>query len=157
MNDNFDETRLNELLGKVIADVAGAMSVFMAYLGDQAGVFTALDGAGRLTVGQLAEKTGLNPKYLREWLGSVAAAGYVNLHGPEGGGSETFSLDAEQALIFTREGQPACLQGFFQGVVSQYEGHEKATETFKSGKGRPWGDHTQCLFCGTDRFFRPGY
>lgn len=157
MNDNFDETRLNELLGKVIGDVAGAMSVFMAYLGDQAGVFAALDGAGRLTVAQLAEKTGLNPKYLREWLGSVAAAGYVNLHGAESEGDETFSLDPEQALIFTREGQPACLQGFFQGVVSQYESHAKATETFRSGKGRPWGDHTQCLFCGTDRFFRPGY
>jgi 2-polyprenyl-3-methyl-5-hydroxy-6-metoxy-1,4-benzoquinol methylase len=42
-------------------------------------------------------------------------------------------------------------------VVSQFESHEKATQTFKSGKGRPWGDHTQCLFCGTDRFFRPGY
>jgi len=26
-----------------------------------------------------------------------------------------------------------------------------------SGKGRAWGDHSACLFCGTDRFFRPGY
>ena len=30
-------------------------------------------------------------------------------------------------------------------------------KTFRTGKGRPWGDHPQCLFCGTDRFFRPGY
>jgi 2-polyprenyl-3-methyl-5-hydroxy-6-metoxy-1,4-benzoquinol methylase len=42
-------------------------------------------------------------------------------------------------------------------IVSQVAGHEKATETFRSGKGRPWGDHPACLFCGTDRFFRPGY
>ena len=153
MDDNFDETRLNELIGKVIGDVAGALSLYMAYLGDQAGIFTALDGAGRLTLEQLADKTGLNEKYLREWLGSVSAAGYVNFDMEH----ETFSITPEQALVFTREGQPACMQGFFQLLVSQFEGHEKAVETFKSGKGRPWGDHGPCLFCGTDRFFRPGY
>jgi 2-polyprenyl-3-methyl-5-hydroxy-6-metoxy-1,4-benzoquinol methylase len=153
MADTVNETVLNDLMGKVIGDVAGALSLFMAYLGDQAGVFTALDGAERLTVEELATRTGLNPKYLREWLGSVCAAGYVQHHAED----ETFSITPEQALVFTREGQPACMQGFFQLVVSQFAGHDKATETYKSGEGRPWGDHPSCLFCGTDRFFRPGY
>jgi SAM-dependent methyltransferase len=49
------------------------------------------------------------------------------------------------------------MQGFFQAVISQYEAHELAVDTFKSGKGRPWSDQTPCCFCGTDRFFRPGY
>jgi len=157
MSEAIDETRLNDLIGKVIGDVAGAMSLFMAYLGDQAGVFAALDGAGRMTLAELAAKTGLNEKYLHEWLGSVCAAGYINHHGAAEGGDETFSITPEQALVFTREGQPACMQGFFQLIVSQFAGHEKATETFKTGEGRPWGDHPACLFCGTDRFFRPGY
>ena len=153
MTEAIDETRLNDLIGKVIGDVAGALSLFMAYLGDQAGVFSALDGAGKLTLADLAAKTGLNEKYLREWLGSVSAAGYVTFDPQD----ETFSLTPEQALVFTREGQPACMQGFFQLIVAQFAGHEKATETFKTGAGRPWGDHPACLFCGTDRFFRPGY
>jgi 2-polyprenyl-3-methyl-5-hydroxy-6-metoxy-1,4-benzoquinol methylase len=153
MTDAIDQTALNDLTEKVIGDVAGALSLFMAYLGDQAGVFSALDGAGRRSVGELATAVGLNPKYLREWLGSVCAAGYVEHH-PE---DDTFSMTTEQALVFTREGQPACMQGFFQLIVSQFAGHEKATEIFKTGKGRPWGDHPECLFCGTDRFFRPGY
>jgi len=152
MTETIDEFRLNALIGKVIGDVAGAMGLFMAYLGDQAGVFAALDGAGRLTVGELAAKTGLNPKYLHEWLGSVAAAGYVTLHA-----DETFSLTPEQALVFTREGQPACMQGFFEVVISQFAAQDVAVETFRSGKGRPWSDHLPCCFCGTDRFFRPGY
>lgn len=153
MTDVINETVLDDLIGKVIGDVAGSLSLFMAYLGDQAGVFRALDGAGQVTVDQLAAITALNPKYLREWLGSVCAAGYVQHHGED----ETFSISPEQALVFTREGQPACMQGFFQVIVAQFAGHEKATETFKTGIGRPWGDHPQCLFCGTDRFFRPGY
>jgi 2-polyprenyl-3-methyl-5-hydroxy-6-metoxy-1,4-benzoquinol methylase len=125
----------------------------MAYMGDQAGVWAAMDGEGPMTLDQLATKTGLEPKYLREWLGSIAAAGYVEFDPAK----ETFELTPEAALIFTREGQPMCMQGFIQAVVAQYEMHEKAVDTFKTGKGRPWSDHSQCLFCGTDRFFRPGY
>lgn len=150
---DIDQAQLDQLVGKVIGDIAGSLSLFMAYLGDQAGVFAALDGAGPRSLDQLAQDTGLNPKYLREWLGSVSAAGYVTHHP----GDETFSLSPEQALVFTREGQPACMQGFIQAIVSQYEQQEKAVETFRSGQGRPWGDHSACLFCGTDRFFRPGY
>lgn len=153
MTEIIDRAVLRDLTGKVIEDVAGAMSLFMAYLGDRAGVFRALDGAARLTVDDLAAATALNPKYLHEWLGSVCAAGYVE-HDAE---DKTFSITPEQALIFSREGQLSCMQGFFELVVSQFAGYEKATETFLSGKGREWGDHPACLFCGTDRFFRKGY
>lgn len=153
MIQQIDMTKVEAQAGKVIGDVAGALSLFMAYIGDQAGLFDALDGEGRMSVQQLSDKTGYNPKYLHEWLGSVSAAGYITFH-PE---DETFSISPEQALVMGREGQPACMQGFIQAVVSQYEEHEKSVETFKSGQGRAWGEHSQCLFCGTDRFFRPGY
>ena len=153
MSEEIDMAKVEERGGKVIGDVAGALSLYMAYLGDQTGVFEALDEMGRVSVAQLAEHTGMNEKYLHQWLGSVSAAGYVNFHAED----ETFSISPEQALIFTREGQPACMQGFIQAVVSQYESHEKAVKTFKSGEGRPWSDQSECCFCGTDRFFRPGY
>ena len=153
MSEEIDMAKVEELAGKVIGDVAGALSLYMAYLGDQTGVFEALDEMGRVSVAQLAEHTGMNEKYLHQWLGSVSAAGYVNFHAED----ETFSISPEQALIFSREGQPACMQGFIQAVVSQYESHEKAVKTFKSGEGRPWSDQSECCFCGTDRFFRPGY
>ena len=153
MTEHIDPNKVEQLAGKVIGDVAGAMAIFMSYLGDQAGVYEAMDGAGPLSVDALAAKTGLNPKYLYQWLGSNAAAGYVTHHSD----GDLFSLSPEQALVLSREGQPACMQGFFQSVVSQFETQAKAVETFKSGEGRPWGDHSTCCFCGTDRFFRPGY
>lgn len=153
MNMQADESRLQELAGKVVGDIAGAMGVFMAYIGDQSGVYRAMRDAGPLTADALSKRTGINSKYLHQWLGSNAAAGYVTYEP----GGERFSLSPEQATVFAEEGHPACLQGFIQGIVSQFETHQKALDTFVSGEGRSWGDHSQCLFCGTDRFFRPGY
>lgn len=153
MSDAIDFAKVQDMAGKVMHDVAGAVSLMMAYMGDQAGVFVAMDGEPPMTLEQLAGKTGLEPKYLREWLGSVSAAGYIDFD-PD---AETFYLPPEKALVFTREGQPACMQGFIQAVVAQFEMHEKAVDVFKTGKGRAWSEHSQCLFCGTDRFFRPGY
>lgn len=153
MRAEADMQKVQALAGKVIGDIAGAMGVFMAYLGDQAGVYAAIEAAGPVTIEKLAKKTGLNPKYLREWLGANAAAGYV-LYDPE---KETYALSPEQAIVFAREGHPACMQGFFEALMAQFGTHAKAVETFKSGEGRPWSDHSKQCFCGTDRFFRPGY
>ncbi|MEM7543840.1 MAG: class I SAM-dependent methyltransferase, partial [Pseudomonadota bacterium] len=66
-------------------------------------------------------------------------------------------LSPEQAAIFAHEGEPTCMQGFFQALVGQYANHDTALEVFKSGRGRPWSQHHPCCFSGTYRFFRPGY
>lgn len=149
----FDMQRYEALQGKVMGDVGGAMGLFMAYIGDQAGVYRALEEAGRCSDAELARRTGLSQRYLREWLSANAAFGYVDYDSE----ADCFSLNPEQAALFAHEGDPTCMQGFFQAVVAQYATHETAVDVFKTGRGRPWGEHHQCCFCGTDRFFRPGY
>ena len=144
---------LESLSAKVGGDAAGALGVLLAYIGDEAGVYRALDEFGPATTAQLAGKTNLDERYLQEFLSANAGHGYVTCYP----GDETFAMSEAQAAVFAREGQPTCMQGFFQIIVSQFARHETALETFKTGKGRAWGDHDQCCFCGTDRFFRPGY
>jgi ubiquinone/menaquinone biosynthesis C-methylase UbiE len=149
----INESKLEALQGKVMADIGGAMGVLMAYLGDQAGVYEVLEGAGQSTCEELSEKSGLDARYLREWLSANAVFGYVDYDA----GKDTFSLSPEQAAIFAHDGEVTCLQGFFEAIVGQYGTFETAVETFKSGEGRPWSEHLPCSFCATDRFFRPGY
>lgn len=149
----FDQTRFEELQGKVMGDIGGAIGVLMAYIGDQAGVYKALEESGPCTHQELSEKAGIDPRYLREWLSSNAAAGYVSYDAAK----DRFSLSAEQAALFAHEGEPTCMQGFFEAIVSQYASNETAVDVFKTGKARPWSDHLPGCFCGTDRFFRPGY
>lgn len=145
--------RIEEFAGKVTTDIGGALAALLAYVGDQNGVYRALRDHGPADSATLAAAAGVDERYLREWLGGQAAAGYVT-YDPEG---ERFSLTPEQAAVLAEDGHPACLQGFIQLLVAQYAGHEKATAVFRTGEGRPWSDHPACCFCGTDRFFRPGY
>ena len=150
---SFDQQKFEQLQGKVLTDVGGAMALLMAYIGDQSGVYRALESLGPCSHETLAREARVDARYLREWLSANAAAGYVDYDA----GKDMFSLSPEQAALFSREGEPTCLQGFFQAVVGQYATHETAVEVFRSGRGRPWGEHHSCCFCGTDRFFRAGY
>ncbi|MGR8918720.1 MAG: class I SAM-dependent methyltransferase [Gammaproteobacteria bacterium] len=149
----FDQARFEALQGKVMGDVSGAVGLMVAYLGDQAGVYAALERIGPVSHEGLATETGLDARYLREWLSANAALGYVEYDAA----SDKFSLSPEQAAIFAHEGEPTCMQGFFQGVVAQFATHDTALDVFKTGRGRPWAEHHGCCFTGTNRFFRPGY
>jgi len=150
---NIDPEKLEALQGKVLNDVSGAMGLIMAYMGDRLDLYSALAEASPATSQELAANTGLDERYVREWLASNAAAGYIDYDVA----AKKFSMTPEQALIFSAEGDPNCMQGFFQAVVSAYLDEPKATNAFRSGKGLPWGDHSTCLFSGTERFFRPMY
>lgn len=151
--ENINKEKLEELQGKVLSDVAGSMGLILAYMGDRLDLYSALAEISPATSRELADSTGLDERYVREWLSSNAAGGYIEYDA----GSKKFSMTPEQTVIFAAEGHPHCMQGFFQAVVSAYLDEPKATEVFRSGRGLPWADHSSCLFCGTERFFRPMY
>ena len=49
------------------------------------------------------------------------------------------------------------MTGGYYAISSMFIDEPKITHAFQSGEGVPWGDHDGCLFCGTEKFFRPGY
>lgn len=149
----INEEKFGALMGKALTDIGGAMTLLLAYVGDRLGLYRALAAHGPGTSAEVAAKAGLDERYVREWLSGVAAGGHVD-YDPT---TRRFSLSPEAALIYAAEGDPRCLQGFFQAVKSVYDDEEKSTEAIRAGKGLGWGERSACCFCGTDRFFRPGY
>lgn len=149
----LDEGRLMEFLGKMIGEMGAAMSALMVNIGDQLGLYKAMDGAGPLTSDELAERTGTHERYVREWLSNQAASGYVT-YDPA---TRRFTLPPEQAMAFANEESPACLLGGFQILASVFRDEAKFVEAFRTGKGVGWHEHDPELFTGTERFFRPGY
>ncbi|RWX19724.1 class I SAM-dependent methyltransferase [Rhizobium hidalgonense] len=148
-----DMQKLDALVGRLVGDVGAAMSGALVVLGDKVGIFKAMADGTPLTVEQLAAKTGVKERYLREWLSAQAAADYVAYDEK----TDRFSLTAEQAMVFAEENSPAFFVGAFEVVQSMWMDEAKVADAFRTGKGLGWHEHSTCLFRGTERFFRPGY
>ncbi len=146
------EDRLNAFLGKAIGDLGASMSAVLVLIGDELGLYKAL-AEGRLTVEELAKRTGANERYVREWLANQAAGGYVE-YDSEG---DEYYLSEEQALCLANPNGPMDLPGAYSIVEDLFQVKQRAVENFRSGAGMEWGEHHPCLFQGTERFFRAGY
>jgi SAM-dependent methyltransferase len=144
---------LNKLLGQMVNDLGAAVNGALVVLGDGLGIYKALAEIGPATSLELAEKTNLNERQLREWLSAQAASGYISSETA----NDTFFLTAEQTAVFADPDSPASMTGGFYGISSVYHDEPLIAESFRTGAGVPWGKHHACLFCGTERFFRPGY
>ena len=144
---------LNQLLGKMVNDLAAAVNGALVVLGDRLGIYTTLADIGPATSQELAEKTNLHERQLREWLSAQAASGYVSYDAA----SEAFFLTAEQVAVFADPNSPAAMMGGFYTISAIYHDEPLVAESFQTGAGLPWGKHHNCLFCGIERFFRPGY
>jgi SAM-dependent methyltransferase len=145
--------KLNELAGKLVGDLGAAMAGASVLLGDRLGLYKAMARGEPVTSAELAKKTKLHERYVREWLSAQAASGYVDYDADK----DEFSLSPEQAMAFAEENSPIFFAGAFDIVQATYLDEPKVEEAFRTGKGVGWHDHSKCLFSGTERFFRPGY
>ncbi|MGX9993606.1 class I SAM-dependent methyltransferase (plasmid) [Rhizobium sp. Z1P35] len=148
-----DMQKLDALVGRLVGDVGAAVSGVLVVLGDKVGIFKAMADGTPMSVQDLAKKTGIKERYLREWLSAQAAADYVAYDEK----TDRFSLTPEQAMVFAEENSPAFFVGAFEVVQSMWMDEPKVADAFRTGKGLGWHEHSTCLFRGTERFFRPGY
>jgi len=149
----LDTDKLHELLGKGINDFGATLHAACVRIGDQLGLYKGLAEGGPQTPAELAKRTGTAERYVREWLNSQAAGGYVTYDA--GGGR--YSLSEEQAFCLADESSPAFLPGAFQVALAATRVVPRMIEAFRTGQGVGWHEHDPELFTGTERFFRPGY
>jgi SAM-dependent methyltransferase len=147
-----DTDKLNAFIGRFVGDLGATLHAGMVVIGEQLGLYRALR-AGPMTSQQLADATSTDERYVREWLSSQAAGGYVSYDEARG----RFSLTPEQALTLAQDDSPAYLPGAFQLALGALKAVPRITESFKSGAGMGWHEHDQGVFCGTEKFFRPSY
>ncbi len=148
-----DVDAVERFANTVAEDQARATAGVLAYIGDRLGLWAALAAAGPVTSAELADVTGLHERYLREWLATQTAVGYI-AYDP---GTGRFSLPPEHAAVLADETSPAALAGGFESLAGFWAVADRIADDFRDGEGVSWSEHDHRLFSGVDRFFRPLY
>ena len=147
-----DMDKLNVFVGQFVGDLGAAVHCGMVVIGEKLGLYKAL-AEGPLTSAELATKTRTDERYLREWLCSQAAGGYVTYNEK----TSKFSLSEEQAFTLANEDSPAYIPGAFQLALGSLAAVPRIAESFRSGAGMGWHEHDDAVFHGCEKFFRPSY
>jgi SAM-dependent methyltransferase len=148
----LDMDKLNAFIGQFVGDLGAAVHTGMVVLGERLGLYKAL-AAGAMTSAELASKTNTDERYVREWLSSQAAGGYVTYDEK----TSKFGLNAEQAFTLANEDSPAYLPGAFELALGSLAAIPRIAESFRTGAGMGWNEHDEAVFHGCEKFFRPGY
>src|SRR5258707_7809862 len=94
--------KLNSFIGKMLGDVGAALNASLLLVGDKLGLYKTLAAKGPMNSAELAKATGTSERYIREWLATQAASGYVEYDAA----SDKFSMQPEQALALADEESP---------------------------------------------------
>lgn len=140
-------------LGQVISDVSATISGVMTNIGHKLGLYRSMAGAGALTSLQLAGKTELSERYVREWLNNQVAGGYVIYDKT----SQTYELPDAYIPVLADPESPVFLVPALEVAASLWHDEDRIADVFQTGAGIAWGDHHHRLFCGSESLFRPGY
>jgi SAM-dependent methyltransferase len=149
----INEDKMNAFLGKVVTDFGASLSSVLGYIGIKLGLYDALADSEGMTPAELAEKTGTNERYVREWLVNQASGEYVHYDPATG----KYSMLPEQSTALTDENSPFYVGGGFYVVKAMMNAQPRIADAFANGGGMLWGEHDPDLFVGTEKFFRPGY
>ena len=150
----LDMNKLNAFVGQFVGDLGAAVHAGMVVIGEKLGLYKALAASpAPLTSAELAAKTGTDERYVREWLSSQAAGGYVIYDDK----TDKFSMTEEQAFALANEDSPAYLPGAFQLALGSLAAVPRITNSFRTGAGMGWHEHNEAVFHGCEKFFRPGY
>lgn len=148
----IDTDKLNAFIGQFVTDLGAAVHTGMVVIGEKLGLYKAL-ASGAMSSAELAARTQTDERYLREWLASQAAGGYITYDKS----ANKFSLSEEQAFTLAFEDSPAYLPGAFELALGSLAAVPQIAEAFRSGAGMGWHEHVDGVFHGCEKFFRPGY
>jgi SAM-dependent methyltransferase len=127
----MDKEKAKRVAEQVFRDMAGAMTAGMVFVGTRTGLFRAMQGKGALRLDEVVRASGLQPRYVEEWLKGMASAGYLDYE-PD---SRAYTLSDEHAHFLASEGSDHFAGGMFEMVPVLMRAAPKVAEAFAKGGG----------------------
>lgn len=143
---------MQSFMGRVLADMSGAMLGLMGIVGDRLGLFGRL-AAEPATAEELAQRAGIDDRYAREWLHALTCAGYVE-HDPDTG---RYSLPPEHAMVIAAEGAPTFLGGGYEQLAGFAGAIDRVIAAMSAGGGVSQAQYGSEMHRGMERMSAPWF
>lgn len=149
MPEDIDALKLYSF--QVFSKLEGAVTAGMIHLGDQLGLYAAMSDAGEpLSSDDLASRTGLNERWVREWAYNQAAAKLITVDA-----EQRFGLTGEAAAVLATPTHPYYGMGMFHRLPQTMEALGHVRESFRTGIGHDYDSHGPQGAIGIERSFEP--
>jgi SAM-dependent methyltransferase len=147
----MDPDKLRMFSFLVFSKLEGAVTSGMIHLGDKLGLYRAMrEAATPLRSSELAERTGLHERWVREWAYNQAAARIIDCDH-----EERFSLSEEAAAVLATPDNPAYGMGMFHRFPNTMDSLRDMPESFRTGLGHNYDSHGPEAAVGIERAFEP--
>ncbi|WP_455197636.1 class I SAM-dependent methyltransferase [Kaarinaea lacus] len=135
----FDEQKAGAFADRLINALNEGALCLMTSIGHRTGLFDAMAGMPPASSNAIAERAGLNERYVREWLGAMTTSGVVE-HNSD---NTTYVLPAEHASLLTRAATPDNIAVFAQYIPLLGTVEDDIVHCFKAGGGVPYARYTR--------------
>jgi SAM-dependent methyltransferase len=147
-----DRDATRAFLERFMTMVTGAATLGVVGVGDKTGLFARMAGQGPMTLEEVAERSGLQDRYVREILSALAAAEILIYDAT----NETFELPDEHAACLADERSPYFLCGWTQVIPSVLGAVPGVARAAREGGGVPYSAFGEEMIEGIARSNGPG-
>ncbi|MFW6201870.1 MAG: methyltransferase domain-containing protein [Gemmatimonadota bacterium] len=127
-----DPDRLAAFEERVVGALNESALMLMVSIGHRTGLFDSMEDGEPVSSAELAERTGLQERYVREWLSALAVGRIVEVDG-----AGRFRLPAEHAALLTRSAEEnAAVFAQYVAVMGAVE--DDVVRCFREGGGVPY-------------------
>jgi 2-polyprenyl-3-methyl-5-hydroxy-6-metoxy-1,4-benzoquinol methylase len=148
---SLNPQRLDAFSKRLVSDYAATLRSALNHIGDKLGIFAAMKDGEWVSVAELAKRTGLNERYLTEWISAQTAGEYIEYDAA----AQKYRLPAEHAAFLADETSDFFAGGLLAMPVPLMSVAPQIEEYFVKGGGLSHDNHHPGMTQATERFTLP--
>ncbi len=133
----FDPARAEAFAGRVLTALNDGALCLMISIGHRTGLLDTMRDLPPSTSAEIADRAGLNERYVREWLGAMVVSQVVEIDPASG----RYALPPEHAAFLTREANADNMAAFAQYISILGGVEDDIVECFRNGGGVPYAKY----------------
>jgi len=132
----LDAAKAEVFAGQMLNTITGGMISLLVSVGHRTGLFDKMAELPPATSQEIADASGLNERYVREWLASMVTWGIVEYDAA----NRAYKLPPEHAASLTRAAGPGNMATFTQFASLFGKVEDQIVNAFRNGGGVPYSE-----------------